>query len=978
MIKVFTLTLLTAAIFFSTETFAGWQDTPYNLTYVNNKKEQPGYQKQQQLRNNIAWKQFSQQHTGWKVLFDERNGMPHRAYGAGIKLTASGDAAAKAMAFIRNDLALFSLPADNLELRNSHDSKKYHYVDFYQKYLGLEVLNSRVTVRSTMDNRVVLYGADVFNDIALSTNPQLSSDVMPGYAVNGISYVITAITVDPLLKVLPVPVDGKYGYHLVYKVIVEAKDFDNYPARYYTLVDANDGNVLYRYDQINHLNDLLTAQAQISDPNPWEPTVLHNLPNLLVKIGATDYYTQASDGVLSLAGITLPASATIYLEGTWSKVVTGNNGNNAPSFTQTLNAGSNTVDFTSHSTVQQRSAYYHVNAIHDFMKSYLPDYTEMDVSLLTDVDRTDGTCNAYYDGASINFYQETGGCYDLATCGDVVYHEYSHGIDGRFYSLYSNGLDNGGIAEGYSDTWAIALTDNPVLGIGISDVDPTAYVRRYDINKKVYPQDIQGEVHADGEIICGCWYDTRLNLGDVNSEMNIFVEALNGLADGPNGTEGTVYRDVLLDALTADDDNGDINDGTPHDIQILSAFALHGITLIGDINIIPDEQLQAAAAIPVSIQAEITEDFPIYFGGATVHYKKNTESIYDSAVMNLINGNTYGAELPSQPVGTILDYYFTANDVYGITVLTKPGGVLDADPNLPYKMLISYNNTLQEDFDNFEGPWVLSDPTDNAATGQWVVDSPNPSYITPGVPASLVQTDADHTPNNNSNFCAFTGQANSGDPAGTADCDAGRNTLYSPKYPLSTYTNPAISYYRWYSNDQGANPGNDPWRVYITNGDGIWKTIENSYTPDHSWREMAFRVTDYVTLSDNVQLRFVASDSTITGSNLDGQSLVEAGIDDLYLWNEADNVGVNNVDAASLQVSPNPASEEIAVQLPGFFSGSETIHIIDVTGRTVYSATVSSNASRFIVPVKRLATGVYTLRLIGGNTAYATKVVVQH
>jgi hypothetical protein len=38
-------------------------------------------------------------------------------------------------------------------------------------------------------------------------------------------------------------------------------------------------------------------------------------------------------------------------------------------------------------------------------------------------------------------------------------------------------------------------------------------VRRYDVEPKVYPQDLVGEVHADGEIIAGAWWDVNENFG---------------------------------------------------------------------------------------------------------------------------------------------------------------------------------------------------------------------------------------------------------------------------------------------------------------------------------------------------------------------------------------------------------------------------------------------------------------------------------
>ena len=44
------------------------------------------------------------------------------------------------------------------------------------------------------------------------------------------------------------------------------------------------------------------------------------------------------------------------------------------------------------------------------------------------------------------------------------------------------------------------------------------------------------------------------------------------------------------------------------------------------------------------------------------------------------------------------------------------------------------------------------------------------------------------------------------------------------------------------------------------------------------------RVKDYVNLSSSVQLKFIASDSIRPGQNLDGGSLIEAAVDDLYLY----------------------------------------------------------------------------------------------
>ena len=169
--------------------------------------------------------------------------------------------------------------------------------------------------------------------------------------------------------------------------------------------------------------------------------------------------------------------------------------------------------------MQERTAYWAVNEIHDHMKNIFPTFTGLDFPMETNIDET-GSCNAFYTAGTINFYEQGGGCHATAKIPDVVYHEYGHAINDYRYG--QNGMWNGGLNEGFADVWAISLTETPVLGFGWDLIDPTIFVRRYDQNRKVYPQDLSGEVHADGEIIAGCFWDTYLNLGSMQQMLYLF------------------------------------------------------------------------------------------------------------------------------------------------------------------------------------------------------------------------------------------------------------------------------------------------------------------------------------------------------------------------------------------------------------------------------------------------------------------------
>jgi hypothetical protein len=107
--------------------------------------------------------------------------------------------------------------------------------------------------------------------------------------------------------------------------------------------------------------------------------------------------------------------------------------------------------------------------------------------------------------------------------------------------------------------------------------------------------------------------------------------------------------------------------------------------------------------------------------------------------------------------------------------------------------------------------------------------------------------------------------------------DDGKTTLLSPVFDLTTYDSATLSYYRWYSNDTGAEPGTDYWVVELTDDDwATWATLENTNVSDRNWTQMEFDIGSFVDLTDQVQVRFIASD-------YDPGSLVEAGVDDFLI-----------------------------------------------------------------------------------------------
>jgi hypothetical protein len=685
------------------------------------------------------------------------------------------------------------------------------------------------------------------------------------------------------------------------------------------------------------------------------------LRNLNMTVGNQNFTTDANGYVSS--GITGPVALSAELSGLWSTVVTGST---TPSLTGTLQDGPNVVSFNPDATLQERSAYYHVNNIHDHANAVLPSFTGMDFSLTTNVDLFSGDCNAFYDGSSINFYAEANDCFSFARVNDVVYHEYGHGINDNYYQLNGGNFINGAMGEGYADFWAFSLTQNPVLAPGYTISDPNSYIRRYDTERKVYPADISGEVHNDGEIIAGAWWDTYLLLGnDMQLTTDLFAMAYPGLqAEAAGGNEGVAYRDVLIDVLQADDDDGNLLNGTPHGDAIGEGFRLHGITLLTgfDVTHTPVETAAVNDGIIIQASATVTGIFQNYFQGVQLNYRVN-HGAWQQVMMSNTGGSNYEATIPGQPMGTVISYYIGLLDVSGVISGVTPSGAADPDPNLPNYLLVGYDLKLTENVDNLNelGDWDLGVVGDNNTTGTWELFDPNPTYST--VDNSIIQTDDQHT--TGGEFCFFTGNGTDSATPGQADVDAGSTTLRSDPIDLTAYINPTFTYYRWYTNSPpgGANPGADWWQVQITNNGTDWVYVENTKSDDRAWRKVAFRVQDFVVPTSTVQLRFIASDSTRVGQNLDGGSLVEAAMDDLQLWDNT-TVGIDEQTATINALYPDPADATLNVVLDVPEQGRVVAEVLDPAGRIVLTQALGNGGGmlRSAIDVRSLTAGGYVLR----------------
>lgn len=975
---------LTAAIGLSSLLPAQQPDV-YEIRFRAAHMPAPSQEQQAALRAQSAWPGFAASHERWQALMHPVTGLPHRAYGPAWDVP--GADWSEKLAVIDEILTGFGVAGEwNWEVQER--AAKHDWAFAPQAVDGIPVEGGKLMTK-WLDGELVAWGADWYRGAAVPDGELLDENTLWAAAVGGMVFDEWAAPEAGSLRLLPEPLaSGDVRFHLVQEFTVAGR-VAALPKRYKTWVDVHTGEVLLRVNQVRHISGSIAMPATGSKPErvvrrmgldrpaallnvsgavraevhamyPYQGAELLEVPHLALNLPGQNLFTDATGGFVST--VNGPLSVNIGLEGRWSTVAT--NGV-LPSGLVNLADGYNNVDLSGLGNVKERSAYRSVNRIHDHMKVWMPDFNDLDFPLPTNIDVA-GECNAYYDGSSINFYPAGGGCNATSLIADVVWHEYGHGINDFFYQSLGAFFMNGAMGEGYADLWAMSLGDLAEIGKGFNEGSEEG-IRRYDIDPKVYPQDLVGEVHADGEIICGAWYDTHLLLGgDWATTMTLFVDAYAGLqAETMDGNEGQAFTDVLIDVLQADDDDGDLSNGTPNALAIIEGFDLHGITIFGYAEMDHSPVEFAAAEEPVTItgDTEILFPYSLYFDGVKVRYQ--TEAGGSWTEMDMTEGaNGYTAELPAQPAGTVISYYlFILDDFGGLSAVDPIGAAAQEYPNLPHFTLVGVEPLLINDSDEYAdfGFWETGVPGyDNATTGQWEEAIPVGSFGVAGDPATIAAPNVDHSPGL-AGFAFVTGVNPAGGSIGANDVDAGHTTLQSPVMDLTAYEHPVIAYWRWFCNApySGANPRSDWWQVQLSNdGGATWTYLENTLQQDLSWRRNAFVVEDWIEPTDAFVMRFIASDSTTVGEYLDGGSLVEAAVDDIVLYDLANPDAVAaQPEQAALLVFPNPTAAAFVAQ--GWWPRRE-VRLVNAVGAEVgiWSADASGQIQGNLA---HLAPGLYHL-----------------
>ena len=152
------------------------------------------------------------------------------------------------------------------------------------------------------------------------------------------------------------------------------------------------------------------------------------------------------------------------------------------------------------------------------------------------IDQFGGDNSFYRNGTKKLTITYGKGGVDDAEDGEVIVHEYGHSVQDDQVPGFGSTLEAGSIGEAFGDYLAVTVSSAVTHETAfqepcVADWDSTSYtpgpvhcLRRLD-GTKHYPQDVEGEVHADGEMWSGALWRARALIGNTTLTDRVIIAA---------------------------------------------------------------------------------------------------------------------------------------------------------------------------------------------------------------------------------------------------------------------------------------------------------------------------------------------------------------------------------------------------------------------------------------------------------------------
>ncbi len=591
---------------------------------------------------------------GWRAVRDRDTGVVVRLWGSYVDVAGAvrdpAIAERAARAFFAAHLELFAPGArlaDFVLVANRLDGG-VRSVAFGQVWNGLRVVGGQVHVVFAND-RLFLAGSEALPRVELAID-SADSAVRRGNPATGRAdawvraetglAVIARATGERVVLPL-VHGKGDIEYRVADVVDVSA------PTGRWDVYVAPDGSPLLRVNRLSYATG--TLRFDVGARRPGGPRVLAPAARVNLTVDGAQAITDDA-GTFAWPG-TAAAAITSSVTGDLVQIV---NAAGALATAQLVAQPGQPVDWSLADDEfgdAQLTAYVYAMVAKARARVMEPSLAWLDLPLQIHVNEAD-SCNAFSTGDDLHFFRKNAVCENTGRLSDVVMHEFGHSFHKQSI-ITGVGAFNQAMSEGAADFFAANIDDDSGVGRGFN-FDDTA-VRDMDPpgTEKRFPGDVNGSPHLTGLIFAGAMWDLRkaliAELGPARGiavTEQMYVGILQRATDIP-----TTY----LAALTADDDDGNLGNGTPHSCAIEAAFGRHGIaspgfetTTIGAPNV-----AGTTVSFTVTTPAAVTCPRP-RVTAMSLAWQLGTGT--PTTIAMTAQGDTWSATIPAQPDNTIILY----------------------------------------------------------------------------------------------------------------------------------------------------------------------------------------------------------------------------------------------------------------------------------------------------------------------------------
>jgi hypothetical protein len=305
------------------------------------------------------------------------------------------------------------------------------------------------------------------------------------------------------------------------------------------LVDAATGQLL----SVRNCLRFPPGTGLVFEPNPVQ--VLQD-PGLTNQSDAC--YTEMQTARSSVVLDRLDGSG--YLQGQWVST----------SASSVARASEPSLDFNycrDTSFFSEVMCYYHIDTQQEWVQSL--GFTNVNNRVqVVDPYLSCGSPNAFYDPLNKRISYCRDGI-DSSEDAEVILHEYGHAVQDDQVPGWGMCHEGGSMGEGFGDYWPLVRFTGPPgsfqygeladwFGLNSSSPSTPGTGLRTADNSKIYPRDIEGEVHVDGEIWSGALFDIYEQLGRTITDSLVLQShfLVSPGADFMDGGNAIILADDLL------------------------------------------------------------------------------------------------------------------------------------------------------------------------------------------------------------------------------------------------------------------------------------------------------------------------------------------------------------------------------------------------------------------------------------------------